>query len=271
MEIQGNVVLLTGASRGLGRLIALDLAAAGAHLVLAARDAVALEQVAAAVRDAGGQATPVTCDLTSAADRERLVGTASAAGPVEVVVHNAGLEVAIALRDQHAEDVERQLALNLLAPIELTRALLPAMIERGRGCVVLISSMSGKAPTPYNAVYAATKHGLVGFAASLRLELAGTGVHVGAVCPGFVADTGMWAETGVRAPALMREVPPARVVAAVRKVLDGAPEVLVTKAPVRPLLALAQLFPAVDGFLLRRLGVLAKLRERARVIASRRG
>ena len=142
---------------------------------------------------------------------------------------------------------EAQLLTNLAAPIELTRLVLPGMLERRRGAIVNVSSMSGKVATPYNAIYAATKHGLNGFTKSLRLELQGSGVHVGVVCPSFVADTGMWADTGQRAPALMREVKPEKVVRAVFAVLNGAGEVLVTPGPIRPLLVLREMFPSIEG------------------------
>lgn len=264
------VIVLTGASRGLGALIARAFAGRG-HLVLAARDAAGLEAVAADVRAAGGQATPVVCDVSRAEDRARLVAAADAAGPVEVLINNAGIEIPVAVLDQRDDDVVRQLDVNLLAPIQLTRALLPGMVARKRGAVVMISSMSGKSPTPYNAIYTATKHGLNGFTASLRIELLGTGVHAGVVCPSFVAEAGMWADTGVKAPALMREVPPDRVVAAVQRVADGAAEVLVTPGPVRPLLAIGQLFPSLDAFMLRRIGVLDALRRRAVAVADQRG
>lgn len=271
MDLNGRVVVVTGASRGLGELIAKDLARGGAHVVLVARDAVALEKVAAAIRAEGGQATLAAGDVSVASDRARIVAAAESVGPVEVLVNNAGIEIAVSVLDQHDEDIDRQLQINLAAPIALTRAFLPAMISRGRGAVVMISSMSGKGPTPYNAIYAATKYGLNGFTASLRLELLGTGVHAGVVCPGFVAEAGMWADTGVTAPAAMREVPPRKVVAAVRRVIRGAPEVLVTSGPIRPLLAIAQLFPSLDGRVLSWMGVIRTLKERARVIASRRG
>lgn len=271
MDLRDRVVVLTGASRGIGAALAADLGRAGAHVVLAARDADGLARVAESVRAAGGRATVVVADVTRAEDRARLLEEAEAAGPVEVLVNNAGIEIAMALVDQTPEDVERQIAVNLTAPLLLTRAALPGMVARGRGRVVMVSSMSGKSPTPWNAVYTATKHGLNGFAASVRIELSGTGVHVGVVCPSFVAEAGMWADTGVKAPALMREVAPARVIAAVHAVLDGAGEVLVTPGPIRPLLAMAQLFPTLDGAVLRSIGVLDTLRERAKATAEKRG
>jgi short-subunit dehydrogenase len=134
----------------------------------------------------------------------------------------------------------------------------------------MVSSVSGKAPTPYNALYAATKHGINGFTASLRVELEGSGVTAGVVCPGFVKGTGMWADLHLAAPATMREVDPIRVAEAVRRVAAGAPEVIVTRSPMRPLLALAQLFPSLTESSMRRMGVLAVLKSRAEVVAARR-
>jgi short-subunit dehydrogenase len=268
MELRGRRVLLTGASRGIGVAIAEALAAEGAEIVLVARDPDGLAQTALRVRAAGGQAEVLAADIATAEGRAAVV---AGAGPVAVIVHNAGIEVPVAVVDQTADDVRRQIDVNLLAPIELTRALLPRMIAARLGAVVFVSSMSGKSPTPYNAVYAATKHGLNGFSATLRLELDGTGVHAGVVCPSFVATAGMWADWGVQAPGLLREVPLERVVGGVRRAIDGAPEVLVTPTPVRPLLALAQLFPKLDGAMLGLLGVTPALRERAAVVAARRG
>jgi len=267
MDLRGRTVLLTGASRGIGVAIAEALAAEGAELLLVARDAAGLEATAVRARAAGGQARVLATDLATPDGRAAVI---AAAADADVVIHNTGLEVPLAVVDQTDADIQAQIALNLVAPIALTRALAPGMVGRGRGAVVMVSSMSGKSPTPYNAVYTATKHGINGFAATLRLELQGTGVHVGVVCPSFVATAGMWADWGVAAPGLMREVPLSRVVAGVRRAIDGAPEVRVTPTPVRPLLALAQLFPGVDGFMLRALGVTAALRARAAEVARRR-
>src|SRR5690606_4773710 len=98
----------------------------------------------------------------------------------------------------------------------------------------------------------------------------GTGVHVGALCPSFVADAGMWADCGLEAPAAMREVAPAKVIAGVRKVLRGAPEVLITPGPIRPMLALGQLFPSLDARVMRWMGVLRVLKRRAELTSSQR-
>lgn len=267
MDLRGRRVLLTGASRGIGVALAQGLAADGAELVLVARNRVGLEQTALQVRAAGGTAEILPADLTSPADRERVVAEA---GAVDILVNNAGVEVPLAFLKQTPNDVRTQIEVNLIAPIELTGAFLPLMIERGSGAVVMISSMSGKSPTPYNGIYSATKFGINGFAQTIRIELEGTGVHIGTVCPSFVASAGMWADWGVKAPGLLREVPLQAVVAATRKVISGAPEVLVTPGPMRPLLALSQLFPRLDGAVLRAMGVTAALRDRARAVAERR-
>jgi short-subunit dehydrogenase len=260
ITLSGSTVLLTGASRGIGVLLAHRLAGEGANLVLVARDAQKLEQVRADCVARGAAARAVVADITAPADRERL---AREAGAVDVLINNAGVELTRALVDQTLVDIDAQLATNLAAPIALTRLLLPGMLARRRGVIVNMSSIAGKGATPFSAVYAATKFGLNGFTASLRLELEGSGVHAGTVCPSFVGETGMWADTGGRAPALMREVRPEKVVRGVLAVIGGAGEVLVTPGPIRPLLALRELFPSIDGPVLRGLGVMAILRKRA--------
>lgn len=269
MDLRDAVVVLTGASRGLGVFIAEDLARAGAHLVLSARSAGDLEATAAKVREAGGQATVVPGDVSKPEDREALAAAAEALGPVRALINNAGIEIAKAVADQSPSDIERQIAVNLTAPILLARRLLPGMIAAGQGAIVTISSMSGKSATPWNGIYAATKHGINGFTSSLRVELAGTGVHASVVCPSFVADAGMWSDTGVKAPTMLREVTPQAVVAGVRKALAGAPEVLVTPGPIRPLLALAQVFPGVDGWVMGKMGILDALKARAEVVKGK--
>jgi short-subunit dehydrogenase len=263
MDLAGRICVVTGASRGLGVGIAVKLASERAHVVLSARDEAGLNATADKVRAAGGGVTVVPGDVTKADDRARLLDAVAKVGPLDVLVNNAGIEIPLAVVDQSPEQIARQIDVNLTAPLLLTRAVVPDLVSRGRGAVVMVSSMSGKSPTPYNAVYTATKHALCGFTSSLRIELAGTGVHAGVVCPSFVADAGMWADSGAKAPRAMREVPPERVADAVRKVIDGRAEILVTPGPVRPLLAIGQLFPSLDEKLLRMLGVLAALKDRA--------
>jgi short-subunit dehydrogenase len=265
-----RVVVVTGASRGIGVAIARRLARPGSTLVLAARDGAGLERTAAQLRQPEVRVVTVAGDVGRAADREALVRAAEAEGSIDVLVNNAGVEIAVGFPDQSAEEIERQLLVNLHAPLQLARRVLPAMLARRAGAIVFVSSMSGKSPTPYNSIYAASKHGLNGFVSSLRLELEGSGVQAGVVCPSFVAEAGMWADTGVKAPALLREVPLESVVDAVLRVVAGEGEVLVTPGPIRPMLALADLWPGLGSRILRRLGVIDVLKERARAVQARR-
>lgn len=251
-NLKGKRALVTGASRGIGVYIARELAKEGAVLALAARDTEKLGAVASECRALGATVRVVGADVSRAADRLRLLAEA---GEIDILVNNAGVEIPRAFTDQSEEEVRAQIETNLVAPIELTRAALPAMLSRKSGVVVNVSSMAGKAATPFNAVYSATKHGLNGFTASLAVELHETGVHVGVVCPGFVSEAGMWAKSGLRAPATMREVSPEKVARAVMRVIRGETEVLVTPGPMRPLLALRDLAPGIEGRMLRAMGI----------------
>jgi short-subunit dehydrogenase len=260
VNLRGSTVLLTGASRGIGAILAARLAAAGVHLVLAARDAAKLEAVRERCATVGAPARVVVADVSRPLDRELL---AREAGEIDALINNAAVETPVAFLDQSQADIAAQIDTNLVAPIELTRLLLPGMLARRRGVIVNVSSMSGKVPTPFNTIYAATKYGLNGFSASLRLELEGSGVHVGTVCPSFVGETGMWVTSGGRAPARMPEVAPEKVVQGVFAVLGGASEVLVTARPIRSLLALREVFPGIEGPVMRRMGVIDAFRQRA--------
>lgn len=180
MRLADATVLITGATGGIGRAAALRLRDRGARLVLSGRDADALGKLAAEV---GGRAVPA--DL--AGDVGALAGL-----DVDVLVHCAGVGLRAPFAAGH---VDRLLAVNLRAPLALTAALLPGMRARGRGHLAYVASIAGLTGVRDEAVYAATKAGVLAFAASLRLELDGTGVTVSTISPGAVA-TGFWAARG---------------------------------------------------------------------------
>jgi len=183
MRIQGAVALVTGASSGIGRATALALATRGATVLLHGRDHAALAQLADRT---GG--TVLIEDLAEPGAGRRLADrTMAAAGRVDVVIANAGAGFAGEFSTMDEELPRRLIAANLGAPVELTRAVLPAMLERDRGSIILVTSIAGRTGVAGEAVYAATKAGLDAFAESLRLELSGTGVHVGVLVPGVVA------------------------------------------------------------------------------------
>jgi len=227
MEIAGKRVLLTGATGGLGQNIAVGLAAAGAKLLLSARSAEALEDLAAGLPGSGHSV--VVSDLLQDGAAGQLAGDA---GPVDVLVANAALPATGRLDELTAEQVARMLRVNLEAPILLARELIPGMIERGGGKLVLIGSLAGKAGSPSSSIYNATKFGLRGFAFGLSADLAETPVSVTVVAPGFVSEAGMFAESGAKAPAVLGTTTPERVARTVLKAI-GSERVELTVAPIR--------------------------------------
>ena len=256
-EIRGANAILTGASRGIGTYIASTLAARGVNLALAARSPEGLETARRDAEARGVRAIAVACDVTSPADRRRLVETSERElGQVDILINNAGVQSTAALTDLTDDEIEGILQTNLHASIALTKMVLPGMLERRRGAVVNMASMAGKAGLAYESIYSATKFGLVGFSEAVRHELAGTGVTISAVCPTFVGNAGMWADADAgHAPLLAREVSPEKVAKAVLKAIKGSPEVLVTTGPIRPLLAMLDLAPSLRVPLLRSMGV----------------
>jgi short-subunit dehydrogenase len=191
MELAGRSALLTGATGGLGRAIAAALAARGARLILSGRKPDALEQLAAELPGEGHRALPA--DLAEPGAAEKL---AAEAGAVDVLVANAGLPGTGRLTDFTAEQLSRTLRVNLEAPMLLARALEPAMLERGSGHMVFVSSLSGKSATPLSSIYNATKFGLRGFALGLRADLDPRGIGVSIVSPGTIREAGMYADSG---------------------------------------------------------------------------
>jgi short-subunit dehydrogenase len=187
-------VLLTGATGGIGHAIARTLHAAGAHVTLTGRRADALEALGS---ELGSHADIVPADLSQPGEIARL---AEQAAPVDVLVANAGLPGTGRLESFTPEQIDRAIDVNLRAPMQLARALVGPMVERGGGHVILIASLSGKVATSYQSVYSATKFGLRGFGLALHAELHGTGVGVTTVFPGFVRDAGMFEESGVELP-----------------------------------------------------------------------
>ena len=170
MQLAGTSVLLTGASGGIGQAIARALGAQGARVVLTGRRADTLEDLRAAL-PAGAEV--LTADLADAGEAARL---AERAGAVDVLVANAALPASGAVVDFTPEQIDRALDVNLRAPMQLARAFVPGMVERGRGHLVFVSSLSGKAASARSGIYSATKFGLRGFAGGLREDLMGTGV-----------------------------------------------------------------------------------------------
>lgn len=207
MRVAGAKILLTGASGGIGTALARALHARGAQLLLTGRRLELLTPLA----DELGTET-IAADLADRRDVERL---AAAAAAVDVLIANAALPASGAVLDLSQAQIDTMLEVDLRAPIALTRALAPAMVSRGRGQIVLISSLSGKAAAPASAIYSAAKFGLRGFAHGARADLRDAGVGVSVIMPGFIRDAGMFADTGVKLPPGVGTSSPEQVAAAV--------------------------------------------------------
>jgi uncharacterized protein len=249
MQIGGATVLLTGASGGIGRAIARALDARGARLQVSGRRAAPLEELRS---ELGGRPQVLEADLS---DRAAAAELARRAGAVDVLVANAALPASGPIDDFSPEEIDRALDVNLRAPIQLTRALLPGMAERGEGHVVLISSLAGKLASAGSSLYSATKFGLRGFAAGLREDLHGSGVGVTVVFPGFVSGEGMFAETGVKLRAGVGMSKPEEVAAAVvRGIETGRAEIDVAPLVLRAGVLAAGVAPGAMAALQRKLG-----------------
>ena len=181
------IVLVTGASSGIGEALARRIARDGHHLVLTARRADRLEALARELaREHGIRATAIANDLTSPGGPAALVIELERRGlEVDWLVNNAGFGTVGRFDLLPVERELEEIRLNVRAPVELAGRLLPGMVKRGRGVVMNVSSMAAFGPMPYTATYAATKAFLLSFSEALAVELSRTGVHVVCVCPGF--------------------------------------------------------------------------------------
>jgi len=258
MNVNGSRVLITGATGGIGAALARALHARGARLVLSGRRVDVLTGLATELG-----ALAIAADLSRRAEVERL---ASEAGDVDILVANAALPASGRLLELTQSQIDTMLEVNLNAPIALVRALAPAMVSRGRGHVVLISSVSGKAAAPASSVYSAAKFGLRGFAHGVRADLRRSGVGVSVIMPGFIRDAGMFADAGIKLPPGVGTSTPEEVAAGVLTAIErNRGEVSVAPIGVRAGAGLAAVFPDVAAAAQRLMGaenVAARLSER---------
>ncbi len=186
MSAPWSRALVTGASSGIGRAIATQLAEDGAAVVLVARDTERLETLAADLSARLGTDVEVlAADLTDRADLVRVEARLAASPPIDALINNAGLGTYGEFRTLDPDGEEHEIELNVVALVRLTRAVVPVMVERGRGWILNVSSMASLQPTPLNATYGATKAFVTSFSESIHEELRTSGVKVTAVLPGF--------------------------------------------------------------------------------------
>lgn len=248
MRIAGSTILLTGATGGIGQAIARALHARRGELILTGRRAEALRSLAEQL----GGARTLTVDLSDSAEVDRLIAEA---GAVDVLVANAALPATGRLQSFTMAEIDRALAVNLRAPVALAHALVPAMMERGRGHLLFMGSLSSKSASPRTAIYNATKFGLRGFASALRADLRDTGVGVSAVFPGFIREAGMFADSGAKLPPGVGTRSPEDVARAVLSAIErNRAEVDVAPLSLRLGAAFAGLAPELAANVSRRFG-----------------
>ena len=255
----GQVVLLTGASGGLGNYFTRAFAERGAQLMLVAYPGTGLEELRDSVQKMGVKAVALPADVRDPAQRKMIVEqTLKEFGRIDILVNNAGIEFTCPYHELPEQSVMDVLAVNLEAPMILTHMVLPGMLERKSGFIVNISSLAGKCGPADQEPYAASKAGLINFTTSFRATYKGSGVSATVICPGFV-ETGIYTRlknnTGISAPFLLGAIMPERVVRVTMKAIENdLPEIVISKLPFRPTLSFIAMFPRGGEWLIRATG-----------------
>lgn len=187
MELKNSVAIVTGASKGIGKSIALSLAKEGVNVILAARSSELLAMVQKEIAEFGAKSVSIPTDVTSENSVSNLIlETQKRFGKVDILVNNAGVGIFSNLVEMKVDDYEAMMNVNLKGVFLCTRAVLPAMIKQKFGEIINIASLAGKNSFAGGSVYSATKWGLIGFARSLMLEVRDHNVRVVTICPGSV-------------------------------------------------------------------------------------
>jgi short-subunit dehydrogenase len=231
VDIDGTVAVVTGASSGIGRATAEALAQQGASVVLSARRADLLEEIARDIEARGGRATPLACDVSEWSQVEGLAQRVrDQFGRCDILVNNAGVPGGGRFAKLSVEDLERVVRVNYLGVLYGTKAFLPMMLEAGRGHIVNVASLAGRFAVPGAAVYTSTKHAVVALSEALYYELSPRGVLVTVVNPGTVATEGFPHQDMAKKNSRLL-MPPERVADVIVKVVQKgkAPEVSVPR------------------------------------------
>jgi short-subunit dehydrogenase len=250
--IANKTVLLTGASRGIGTFIAHELAKKQATVVCVSRSQAGLDQVCAEINTMGGKGINISFDISNVEELPNLVEKIEKfVGSVDILINNAGIEKYRAFQNYSLTDIQSVLSINLLAAMELTRLVLPNMLNQRSGHIVNIASLAAKKGHPYDSIYSASKAGLLMWADAIRQELVNTDVGISTICPGYISDYGLLADTGVPAPSLAGSSKSKDVaIAVIRAIEKNQAEVIVngnfiTENITKILFAIEQFSPTV--------------------------
>jgi short-subunit dehydrogenase len=268
-------VLLTGASGGLGCHLARAFAGKGTDLLLVAWPGTGLEDLKQEVQKLGVKAVALAADLRLPEQRRLVVDRMMQDfGGIDILVNNAGIECTSPYDELPLQMLLDILNVNLETPMVLTHMVLPEMLRKKSGFIVNTSSLAGKCGPAFQEPYAASKAGLINFTTALRATYHGSGVSATVICPGFV-ETGIYSRMkalGCVAPPLLAASPPEAAVRAVLRAVErDLPEVVVSRTPVRPLLAFITLFPGAGEWLVRKTGstrFFARVAEAQRLAAN---
>ncbi len=263
MAWQDKVVLVTGGSSGLGRVIAEEFAAAGAKLAIVGLEPPAIQQTVAEMQSAGIDALGIPADITRQEDVDRIVPEVlDRFGRLDVLVNNAGRSMRGKLADTTAEQFRDLMELNLIALVRCTRAALGHLLER-RGHVVNIGSLASKSAARWVGAYPATKFAVAAYSQQLRLELGPAGLHVLLVCPGPIArkDARLYPLEGLEdlpfrarrgAGVQVSLIPPQKLARAILRACETRRAEIVVPQYARLLFALSQFWPGLGDWLIRR-------------------
>jgi short-subunit dehydrogenase len=254
MDPRGARALITGATGGLGHAIAASLATLGAELVVTGRKADVLDDLAQRL-----DAEPIVADLRDRSDLERV---AEAARGCDILVANAGIGQDSPVDTVTTDEIDTQIDVNLRAPVILATAFAQAhLASDSTGQIVMIGSLSGLAASPETRLYNATKFGLRGYTLALRQDLAGRGIGVTHVAPGFIRDAGMFHNGGIELPKGTRTKTPGDVAAGVlRAIRDDPAEVFVSPLELRIGATVATVAPGLSARVQKRLDAAGRQR-----------
>lgn len=265
-DLKGHTALLTGAAGGIGPFIARALADQGLNLVLASRSGDELDSLLNDILQMNVRAISIETDVKDVAALNALVRSAYAEfGDIDILVNNAGINNVLPYHCFDVEDIQRIMLVNLIAPMLLTKLLLPKMLHNKRGHIVNIASLAGEVGTPFCEAYGASKSGLIGFTRSLRLEYQASGVSASAICPGFVT-TGQYQkfvqETNLQAPMIVGTSRPEDVSRSVIRALKyDIGHIMVSPIRTKVFVKISSLSPSLGELLMNTLGVVRWLKD----------